>query len=46
VAENIRLGSPTATDDDVRRAARLAGAAEFIDALPDGYETLVGDRGM
>ena len=46
VAENIRLGSPTATDDDVRRAARLAGAAEFIEALPDGYGTLVGDRGM
>lgn len=46
VGENIRLGSPSAMDDDVRRAARLAGAAEFIDALPDGYDTLVGDRGM
>ncbi|WP_028576101.1 ABC transporter ATP-binding protein [Desulfomicrobium escambiense] len=46
VGENIRLGSPSAVDDDVRRAARLAGAAEFIDALPDGYDTLVGDRGM
>ena len=46
VAENIRLGSPNAADDDVRRAARLAGAAEFIEALPDGYGTLVGDRGM
>ncbi|GAB6112658.1 ABC transporter ATP-binding protein [Desulfomicrobium salsuginis] len=46
VGENIRLGSPSAVDDDVRRAARLAGAAEFIDALPDGYGTLVGDRGM
>ena len=46
VAENIRLGSPAATEEDVRRAARLAGAAEFIEALPQGYETLVGDRGM
>lgn len=46
VAENIRLGSPGAGEDDIRRAARLAGAAEFIEALPEGYETLVGDRGM
>ena len=45
VAENIRLGSPGAGDDDIRRAAHLAGAAEFIDALPEGYGTLVGDRG-
>ena len=45
VAENIRLGSPGAGEEDVRRAAHLAGAAEFIDALPEGYGTLVGDRG-
>jgi ATP-binding cassette subfamily B protein len=46
VAENIRLGSPAAAEDEVRRAADLAGAAEFIEALPQGYDTLVGDRGM
>jgi thiol reductant ABC exporter CydD subunit len=43
VAENIRLGDPDAADATVVRAARLAGADEFIGALPDGYATLVGD---
>jgi ATP-binding cassette subfamily B protein len=46
VAENIRLGSPDSSDDALHRAARMAGAHEFIEALPEGYETLVGDRGM
>ncbi|MDO9581926.1 MAG: ABC transporter ATP-binding protein [Desulfomicrobium sp.] len=46
VSENIRLGSPLATDDDVIRAADMAGAGDFIAALPQGYETMVGDRGM
>lgn len=46
VAENISLGSPQASTADIREAARMAGAGEFIDALPQGYETLVGDRGM
>jgi ATP-binding cassette subfamily B protein len=46
VSENIRLGSPLATDDDVMRAADMAGAGEFIAALPQGYETMVGDRGL
>ena len=46
VAENIRLGSPDSPDDALHRAARMAGAHEFIEALPDGYDTLVGDRGM
>jgi ATP-binding cassette, subfamily B, bacterial len=46
VAENISLGSPQATEEDIRQAAHMAGAGEFIDALPQGYETLVGDRGM
>ena len=45
VAENIRLGRPDATDDEVRTAARQALADEFITALPDGYDTLVGERG-
>ncbi|HTG90036.1 MAG TPA: ATP-binding cassette domain-containing protein, partial [Vicinamibacterales bacterium] len=46
IADNIRVGRPDATDADVRRAAGLAHAAEFIDALPAGYETLVGERGV
>ena len=46
IADNIRVGRPAATDADLRRAAELAHAAEFIDALPDGYDTLVGERGV
>ena len=46
IADNIRVGRPGATDAEVRRAARLAHAAEFIEALPAGYETLVGERGV
>ena len=46
VADNIRFGRPDASDAEVRRAAELAHAAEFIDALPDGYQTLVGERGV
>src|SRR5262249_13158702 len=46
VADNIRVGRPVATDAEVRRAAQLAHAAEFIEALPDGYRTLVGERGV
>jgi ATP-binding cassette subfamily B protein len=46
IADNIRIGRPDATDDEVRKAARLAHAAEFIEALPLGYETLVGERGV
>jgi ATP-binding cassette, subfamily C, bacterial CydD len=45
VADNIRLGSAQASDEDVRVAAGLAGADEFVRALPGGYETLVGDGG-
>jgi thiol reductant ABC exporter CydD subunit len=45
VADNLRLGRPGASDDDVRRAATLAGADGFVRALPLGYETLVGDGG-
>jgi ATP-binding cassette subfamily C protein CydD len=43
VAENIRLGDPTASDGQVCDAAALAGADEFIRALPNGYQTLIGD---
>jgi len=46
IADNIRIGRPDATDEEVRRAAKLAHAAEFIDVLPQGYETLVGERGV
>ena len=46
VRENIALGSPHADQAAIEQAARVAGAAEFIDKLPDGYETLVGERGM
>ncbi len=45
VAENIRMGKPDATDLEVRRAAELAGAAEFITHLPQGYETPLGRGG-
>ncbi len=45
VAENIRLGKPDASDDEVRHAAELAQAHEFIAGLPEGYDTLVGERG-
>ncbi len=45
VADNIRLGRASASDEDVRRAAALAGADAFVSALPHGYDTLVGDGG-
>ncbi len=45
VRENIAFADPDAPVDDVRRAARLAGAAEFVEALPDGYGTLIGEHG-
>ena len=46
VADNIRVGRPGATDADVRWASELAHAAEFIESLPAGYDTLVGERGV
>lgn len=45
VADNIRLGDPGATDEEVERAARAAAADGFISALPDGYATRLGARG-
>jgi len=44
VADNIRFGRPGASEDDVRAAARAANADAFIMALPDGYETALGER--
>jgi ATP-binding cassette subfamily B protein len=46
VRENIRFARPDAHDDDVERAAALAGAAAFIEELPDGYDTVLGERGF
>jgi ATP-binding cassette subfamily B protein len=46
IAENIRYGRPGASLDDVRAAARLANADGFICGFPEGYETVVGDRGV
>jgi ATP-binding cassette subfamily B protein len=46
VRENIRVGRPDANDEDVERAARLAGAADFVANLPDGYDTVLGERGF
>jgi ATP-binding cassette subfamily B protein len=46
IADNIRVGRPEAPDADLRRAAELAHAAEFIETLPAGYDTLVGERGV
>ena len=45
VAENIRLGVPHASDEEVHEAAALAGAAAFVEALPARYGTIVGDGG-
>ena len=46
VYENIEYGSPGADPEEVYRAARLAGADDFIKSLPDGYDTYVGERGV
>jgi subfamily B ATP-binding cassette protein MsbA len=46
IADNIRYGRPGASDRDVREAARAANALHFIEALPDGFATVVGERGI
>ena len=43
--ENLRYARPEATDEEVEAAARAANIHEFISVLPDGYETVVGERG-
>ena len=46
VKENILLGRPDATDDEVVEAAKMANAHDFISNLPNGYDTEVGERGV
>lgn len=46
VKENILLGRPTATDEEVVEAAKMANAHDFIMNLPQGYDTEVGERGV
>jgi ATP-binding cassette subfamily B protein len=46
IAANISYGRENATDEEIRRAADAAAATEFIDKLPQGFETLVGERGV
>ena len=46
IKENIAYGKNDATDDEIINAAKMAGAHEFIEALPNGYDTYVGERGV
>lgn len=46
IADNIRMARPDATDEEVEAAAKAANAHEFIDRLPNGYQTVIGERGM
>jgi ATP-binding cassette subfamily B protein len=46
IADNIRYGRPGAGDDEVEAAARLANAHQFVSAFPEGYRTMVGERGI
>jgi ATP-binding cassette subfamily B protein len=46
VRENVRYGTFDASDDEIERAAKRAQAHEFIENLPDGYDTMIGERGV
>ena len=46
VMENISYGKPGASFEEIKKAAEMAGAAEFIEKLPQGYDTYVGERGV
>ena len=46
VWQNIAYGKPDATREQIERAAQLANAEEFIEQMPDGYDTMIGERGM
>ena len=45
IMENIRLGRESATDEEVKEAAELANCMDFIEKLPDGFNTLIGENG-
>ena len=45
IMENIRLGRESATDEEVKEAAMLANCMDFIEKLPDGFNTLIGENG-
>lgn len=46
IAENLRMGNPSATDDEIRKATTIAQVSEYIDSLPDGYATRVAQGGV
>ena len=46
IGENIRYGRPDATDEEMREASRQASLDAFIETLPEGYATIVGERGL
>jgi ABC-type multidrug transport system fused ATPase/permease subunit len=46
VRENIAFGAPDLTDEDLERVSRLAQVHEFVERLPDGYDTMIGERGI
>jgi ABC-type multidrug transport system fused ATPase/permease subunit len=46
VEKNLRLGKPQASEEEIFAAAKAANAHEFIQALPQGYETIIGERGV
>lgn len=46
IAENIAYGRPKASQKDIEKAAKAANAHEFINAFPDGYQTIIGERGL
>ena len=46
IRENLRYGRPEATDEEIERAARMAQAHDFIMSFPEGYDTMLGQRGV
>jgi len=46
IADNIKWGNPNAQDDEIKNASSISQASEFLDAIPDGYDTIVGQRGV
>jgi ABC-type multidrug transport system fused ATPase/permease subunit len=46
IAENIRFGKPNATFEEIKEVAKIASINNFIDSLPDNYETIIGERGI